>query len=273
MPGDLQKEMLGIFQNLKSRQLEAAAGAVFVTLARQASSQGLKPKMTLHQVSSIIDVSIHKIALAMKLLKKQEIVNQMGNGAITDPPDVIRAVLPDFPLRDPISGSDIKNKVTTLAGKIIQLIQRRSSQSLDPNCLTLAASHLAFQSCCYQQASSFRSLKLSLRRCCSFWRPFEGDSKRSRCPHFLGQTRLDNPAGNLPQGGQVHGQQIPGPLGLQQLPPHPPGAQETVGEDALDPSEGKDIPPFARRSARGGNLAASRAHLRPLIRGSRSETA
>ena len=146
--------MLGIFKGLTQRPLEATAAALFVTVARQASSRdGGTLNVSLQKVSSIIDIGIPKIALMMKILQKKKIVDQLGTGAITDVSGAIRAALPDFELRDPVSGADINDQVISLTGKIIQLIQRRSSSSMHPNFLTLAASHLAYKSCCYQQVS------------------------------------------------------------------------------------------------------------------------
>lgn len=148
----LQKEMLSLFDKIKGRRLEAAAGAVFLAVTLNYHSEnGSRNLITLRQISSIIDVSVPKIASVLKSVEATMNQKPANNGAIMDVPSLVRTVLPRIELLDPFTGNDITERVTNMIEKIIQLVQRRSSRSFDPNFITLAAGYLAWQSCFYYQ--------------------------------------------------------------------------------------------------------------------------
>lgn len=184
MSTSVQKEMQSLLEKVKCRNLDAASGACFLSVVRrQQAREGRDDTITLRQVSSIIGVSVPKIAASLKyvesLLGKDE---QPSNGAITNVCGIVRSVLPQFELQDPfVTGRNITQRVLKLTERIIQLVQRRTAKSGDPNYITIAAGFLAWQSCFFYQKAHHGQIPLE---------SLKSPAKMSTLDEYLVMVRL-----------------------------------------------------------------------------------
>lgn len=137
------------------RQQKAIAGGIFLAYMRDHQEQDSSMNIpTLRQVSIILGTPMSKIATALKQLQGLLEANsyRKSSGAITNIDSLVKTVLPEIVLSDPfVPEVDITDRVLSLAGKIIALVQRKSTHSLEPNLVTIAAHFLAWQSCFYYQ--------------------------------------------------------------------------------------------------------------------------
>ena len=157
----LQKEMLNLFARVVCRHLDAAAGGTFLSVIRRQESRDIREQITLRQVSSILGISVPKIACTLKFVESLQNENEqpsnqskIGENAVGvyNVCGLVRSVLPQFELHDPFLPSvNITQRVLNLTEKTLQLVQRRSAKSIDPNFITIAAGYLAWQSCFFYQ--------------------------------------------------------------------------------------------------------------------------
>lgn len=144
--------MFNLFERVKYRKLDIACGAIFLSVVRrQQARENTGEQITMRQVSAIVSVPISKIASCLKYVESL-LDDRLSSGGITDAGGIVRSVLPKSVLHDPfLADVDITNRVLQLTEKIIQLIMRRTSKSIEPTYTTIAACYLAWQSCFFYQ--------------------------------------------------------------------------------------------------------------------------
>lgn len=146
------------------RQHEAVTGAIFLAYLREQQEQdGSTIKPTLRQVSGVLGIRISKLAAAMKQLQPFLQVNNYSksSGAITSVAGLVKTILPTVVLHDPFMPEvDVTDRVTSLTEKIISLVQRKTTHSVEPNLIAISAHFLAWQSCFFYQIAYHGSIPI-----------------------------------------------------------------------------------------------------------------
>ena len=171
-----KKDMLQIFDKYRCRNLKVGAVAVFLAFVRRdQASRKDGEVVTLRQVASFAGVPLGKVAAALKsvplvaerkFLTKQEPEGEEEGeeefkptgGAMTNIPGLVRCVYSSYHFADPFTGLDMTSRVLRTTEQILELIQRHSSRSWEPNYTCLAAGCLAWQSTFFYQSAHLKDV-------------------------------------------------------------------------------------------------------------------